>query len=266
MAKGPPSNTLEVHDLVARYGEREILRGINLRVAPGEVRVILGGSGCGKSTLLKHSIGLARPASGHVRLLGVDLAQADEPEREAVLGRIGMLFQGGALLNSLTIHENVALPIRERVSLPAGVVNEMVRMKLGLVALEGAAHLTPPELSGGMKKRAALARAMALDPEILFCDEPSAGLDPTTAAALDRLILNLKGRFGMSLVVVTHELASIEAIADRVTMIDKGEVIADGTLREVKKMSHSVVRAFFDRQGEPESARLSVMGALEAGV
>jgi phospholipid/cholesterol/gamma-HCH transport system ATP-binding protein len=255
--------TLEVNRLIARYGDREILKGVDLKVKPGEVRVILGGSGCGKSTLLKHCIGLAMPSEGSVKLLGVDLAKADEPEREAVLGHVGMLFQGGALLNSMTIHENVALPLKEREDLPVDVVDEMVRMKLALVGLSHAATLTPPELSGGMKKRAALARAMALDPEILFCDEPSAGLDPITAAALDRLILNLKDRFGMSLVVVTHELASIETIADQITMIDKGQVIAEGPLAQVKReATHPMVRSFFDRVGEVEQERTSVLDAL----
>jgi phospholipid/cholesterol/gamma-HCH transport system ATP-binding protein len=173
-----------------------------------------------------------------------------------------MLFQGGALLNSLTIRENVALPIKERTGLPDDVIDEMVRMKLGLVSMLHAIDLTPPELSGGMKKRAALARAMATDPEILFADEPSAGLDPITAAELDALLLNLKSRFGMSLVVVTHELASIEAIADRVTMLDKGLVIASGPLQEVKKKDHPMVRAFFDRTSEAESKGTSVLDAL----
>jgi phospholipid/cholesterol/gamma-HCH transport system ATP-binding protein len=258
--------TLEVNDLVAQYGERTVLKGINMTVKRGEVRVILGGSGCGKSTLLKHCIGLQNPTSGTVKLLGTELAKSDEPEREAILARIGMLFQGGALLNSLTIHENVALPLKEKTSLPNDVIDEMVRMKLSLVSLAKFGHLTPPELSGGMKKRAALARAMALDPEILFCDEPSAGLDPITAAALDRLILDLKDRFGMSLVVVTHELASIETIADKVTMIDKGQVVADGPLSDVKRLPDPMVRSFFDRVAEVdrEHDRRSVLEALSA--
>jgi phospholipid/cholesterol/gamma-HCH transport system ATP-binding protein len=260
-----PVHTLEVKGLVARYGDRTILDGVDMSVVPGEVQVILGGSGCGKSTLLKHAIGLLLPAEGTVRLLGVDLAAADEPEKNAVLARIGMLFQGGALLNSLSIHDNVALPIRERTSLPESVIDEMVRMKLGLVAMSHAAALTPPQLSGGMKKRAALARAMATDPEILFCDEPSAGLDPITSAELDRLLLNLRDRFGMSLVVVTHELESIKTIADRVTMLDKGKVIARGTLDEVRGSSHPMVRSFFDREGEREAARTSVLEAFGTG-
>lgn len=253
-----------VQGLVAQYGERVVLEGVDLTVRPGEVRVILGGSGCGKSTLLKHLIGLLAPSKGSINLLGVDLASADEPEKQAVLGRIGMLFQGGALLNSMTLHENVALPIEERTRLPRPVIDEMVRMKLALVGLAHASALFPPELSGGMKKRAALARAMALDPQVLFCDEPSAGLDPITSAALDELLLGIRDRFGMSLVVVTHELESIRRIADRATMLDKGKVIADGTLAEVEATPHPMVRAFFDRRGEREGTQASVWSALSA--
>lgn len=256
--------TLQIKNLVARYGDRTVLDGVDLDVVPGEVHVILGGSGCGKSTLLKHAVGLLHPTAGEVRLLGVDLAAADEPERNAVLARIGMLFQGGALLNSLTIHENVALPIKERTNLPDALIDEMVRMKLGLVSMSNAGALTPPQLSGGMKKRAALARAMATDPEILFCDEPSAGLDPITSAALDQLLLGLRDRFRMSLVVVTHELESIRAISDRVTMLDKGKVIARGTLAEVQATDHPMVRAFFDRETEREARRTNVLEALES--
>lgn len=254
--------TLEVVDLVAKYGERTVLDGVNMTVERGEVHVILGGSGCGKSTLLKHTIGLLRPARGQIRLLGEDLVAIDEGERSRVLSRIGMLFQAGALLNSLTIAENVALPIRERSDLPEDVIAEIVAMKLALVSMSHASKLTPPELSGGMKKRAALARAMATDPEILFCDEPGAGLDPITASELDDLLLNLKDRFGMSVVVVTHELASIDRVADRVTMLDKGKVIATGRLDEVKRMDHPLVRSFFDRKSEREDKMTSVLEAL----
>lgn len=259
--------TVQVSDLVARYGEREILSGVDMTVRGGEVHVILGGSGSGKSTLLKNILGLARPAAGSVTLLGVDQATADEPEWERVMSRVGMLFQGGALINSLSVHQNVALPIRERSpGMPALVIDEMVRMKLGLVGLEAAAPKTPPELSGGMKKRVALARAMALDPEILFCDEPSAGLDPITAAALDKLILDLRDRFGMSVVVVTHELQSIETIADRVTMLAGGRVVARGTLDEIRAADHPTVRAFFDREGsDAYGERTSVLTVLREG-
>ena len=256
---------VQVQGLVARYGSRTVLAGVDMCVARGEVRVILGGSGSGKSTLIKHVIGLLRPDAGVVRLLGTDLVEADEVERNQVLGRIGMLFQGGALLNSMSVFDNVALPLRERTRISPVLVTEIVRMKLALVGLEGSKHLFPPELSGGMKKRVAIARAMALDPEVLFCDEPSAGLDPITAAALDRTLLSLRDRFGMSVVVVTHELASVETIADRVTMIHQGHVLEDGTLDEVRASKHPRVRAFFDREIEsmgegPASVRAQFAG------
>lgn len=243
-----------VEDLVARYGTRTVLNGVNMRVEPGEVRVILGGSGSGKSTLMKHVIGLMRPVEGRVELLGVDLGTADEPEKDRVLGRIGMLFQAGALLNSLTIADNVSLPLKERTNLPQDVIREMARMKLALVDLEQFADLYPPELSGGMKKRAALARALAVDPDVLFCDEPSAGLDPITAAALDHTLLSLRDRFGMSVVVVTHELESVKTISDKITMIHKGQVLADGPFDEVQASDNPRVRAFFDRHAETEVA------------
>lgn len=257
---------IEVEALTARYGERTILNGVNLTVARGEVRVILGGSGCGKSTLLRHLIGLAQPAEGRIRVLGIELSRAEEEERAEVSRRIGMLFQGGALLNGFTIADNVALPLREGTELPEEVIAEIVQMKLALVNLGHAAQLYPPQLSGGMKKRAALARAMAMDPEILFCDEPSAGLDPITAAELDQLLLGLKARFGMTLVVVTHELASVETIADRVVMLDKGVVRAEGRLAEVKLMDDPMVRAFFDRAAEAEKRGRTVLEALSGGL
>lgn len=244
--------TVQVKGLVAKYGPRTILHGVDMRVEPGEVRVILGGSGSGKSTLLKHVIGLIQPAGGEVDLLGVDLSKADEPERNAVLGQIGMLFQGGALLNSMTLQENVSLPLVQTTNLEDDVIHEMARMKLALFGLDPHRNLYPPELSGGMKKRAALARAMALDPKVLFCDEPSAGLDPITAAALDDTLLSLRDQFGMSVVVVTHELASVETISDKVTMLYQGEVLADGPLDEVKATDHAMVRAFFERHDEAQ--------------
>ena len=258
---------VEVEQLWARYGEVAVLKGVDMHVAPKEVHAVLGGSGCGKSTLLKHIIGLLDPAEGAVRLLGVDRANAEEAEWTGVLSRVGMLFQGGALLNSLTLRENVALPIHEFApQLPAGVVEEMVRMKLALVGLEHAIDLTPPSLSGGMKKRAALARAMALDPAVLFRDEPSAGLDPVTAAALDDLILSLRDRIDMTIILVTHELPSIEAIADRVTMLSAGHVLVSGPLDQVRRHEHPEVQAFFNRQSPTAAERQqSVLGALAPG-
>jgi phospholipid/cholesterol/gamma-HCH transport system ATP-binding protein len=253
---------VEVRDLVARYGDTTILDGVNLLVESGEVRLILGGSGSGKTTLLKNIIGLVPPAEGTVRLLGVELDDADEPARQAVSRRIGMLFQGSALLNSLSIHENVALPLVEEGMLPRDIIDEVVRMKLGLVGLEKAAHLLPSEISGGMKKRAGLARAMALDPDILFCDEPGAGLDPVTAAHLDQLLLGLVKSFGMTLVVVSHELASIRRIAEKVIMLHGGEVIADGLLAEVEASDEPVVRSFFQGPEAEDHTQMSVYDAL----
>lgn len=253
---------IEVQGLEARYGDKVVLSEVDLRVERGEVRFILGGSGSGKTTLLKNLLGLATPAAGSVRLLGCDLTEATETERDALVGQLGMLFQGSALLNSMTVHENVALPLRERTPVSPGVVDEIVRMKLALVELEDAGHLFPSEISGGMKKRAGLARAMALDPAILFCDEPGAGLDPTTAAALDRLMLGLVESFGMTLVVVSHELASIERIAQKAIMLDGGHVVADGTLEQVKAVNHPRVRAFFfgeDGSAERPPSVLSMM-------
>lgn len=257
-------NPVVVRELVARYGSRTILDGVNMTVRPGEIRVILGGSGSGKSTLLKHVIGLLRPASGVVELLGTDLARADEPEIEAVMGRVGMMFQAGALLNSMSLHDNVALPLHERTQLPRSIIDDIVRMKLAMLDLTHASRLSPKELSGGMLKRAAIARAMALDPEVLFFDEPSAGLDPITAAGLDTLLKAIRDRFGMAMVVVTHELESIKTIADAVTMLGRGKVIADGPLKEIMASDLPAVRAFFDRIGSDGGivAGQNVFGAL----
>jgi phospholipid/cholesterol/gamma-HCH transport system ATP-binding protein len=243
---------LRVEGLVARYGERTILDGVELAVARGEVRAVLGGSGSGKSTLLKHCVGLLQPAGGRVSVLGRSLHDLEGAERVALLRRIGVLFQQGALLGSITVAENVALPLREHTDLPDAVILELVGLKLAVVELSHAAGLLPGELSGGMRKRAALARAMALDPDILFCDEPSAGLDPRTSAELDELLLRLRDRFGMAVLVVTHELMSIERIADRAVMLSGGAVIADGTLDEVKQTDHPEIRAFFQRQAAGE--------------
>ncbi len=240
-------DALAVEGLVAGYGDVTILDGVSLRVARGEVRVVLGGSGSGKSTLLKHCIGLLEPVRGNVRLLGQALNDLEGAERVALLRRIGVLFQSGALLGSITVGENVALPLREHTDLPEPVIHELVALKLAGVEMAHAVNLLPSELSGGMRKRAALARAMALDPEVLFCDEPSAGLDPLTSAELDELILRLRDRYGMAIVVVTHELASIERIADRAIMLSGGKALADGTLEEIKGSDHGEIRAFFQR-------------------
>jgi phospholipid/cholesterol/gamma-HCH transport system ATP-binding protein len=240
-------HALEVEGLIAAYGDQTILDGVGLQVARGEIRAVLGGSGSGKSTLLKHCVGLLAPVAGTVRVLGQPLHDLDGAERTALLRRVGVLFQYGALLGSITVGDNVALPLREHTDLPEPVIAELVALKLAVVELAHAVNLLPSELSGGMRKRAALARAMALDPDLLFCDEPSAGLDPLTSAELDELILRLRDRFGMAIVVVTHELASIERIADRAIMLARGVAIADGTLDEVKRSDQPEIRAFFRR-------------------
>ncbi|MBI4575915.1 MAG: ATP-binding cassette domain-containing protein [Planctomycetes bacterium] len=246
MESALPDPAVAARALVVRYGDRAVLDGVDVEVPRGAITVVLGGSGCGKSTLLRALTGLARPAGGEVRVLGVDLATADEDAVDSVRRRIGVAFQAGALLGSLTVAENVALPLRE-----AGVDEEaigvIVRMKLALVGLAEAAGRRPAELSGGMVKRAGLARALALDPELVFCDEPSAGLDPVTAAGLDALLIRIQRSLGATLVVVTHELASIHAIADRAVMLHGGRILAQGTLAEVREAPDPRVRAFFDR-------------------
>lgn len=244
---------IEVRDLVTYYGEREILKNISLSIPKGKTTVILGGSGCGKSTLLKHLIRLLKPTRGSIFIHGKDITLMEEEELNEVRKKMGVLFQSSALLNSITLADNVALPLREHTRLKESTIQIMVRMKLDLVGLSGFEHLYPSQLSGGMKKRAALARAMALDPEMLFFDEPSAGLDPITAAGLDGLILKLKNVFKMTIVVVTHELASVFTIADYVIMLDFGEVIFLGTLDELRASDHPRIRMFLERRPEKEA-------------
>ncbi len=243
-------NAIEVTGLQTHYGEREILKSINVSVPKGKTSVILGGSGCGKSTLLKHLIGLLRPTKGKISINGRDIAVMEEKELNDVRKKMGVLFQGAALLNSMTVAENVALPIREHTGLNESTIMIMVRMKLDLVGLSGFEKFYPSQLSGGMKKRAGLARAIALDPELLFFDEPSAGLDPVTAAGLDDLILKLRNVFGMTIVVVTHELPSVFTIADYVIMLDAGEVIFSGVLDELKRSENERIRMFLERKPE----------------
>jgi phospholipid/cholesterol/gamma-HCH transport system ATP-binding protein len=244
---------IKVERMVVRYGEHTVLDGVDVSLVRGEILVILGGSGSGKSTLLRHMVGLRAPEEGRVMLFGRDLYALEEEEREDTLKRIGMLFQSAALFNSLTLEENIALPLIEHRAVAPEVAAVIARMKLAMVGLESSARLLPAEISGGMKKRAGLARALALDPEVLLFDEPSAGLDPVTARALDDLILDLRARLGVGIVVVTHELGSINAIADHAIMVDHGKVIADGPLADVRAMNNPVVRAFFAREAPHES-------------
>jgi len=241
----PGEPVVEVKDLVARYGDREVLKRVSITVAPQEVRVILGPSGCGKSTLIKHIVGLLEPASGVVRVFGRDITAMTEEELGVLLTEVGMLFQGGALIQSMSVLENVALPLREHTQLTETDAERVARMKLATVGLGKFVNMLPAELSGGMRKRAALARAMALDPQLLVCDEPNAGLDPVTAAGIDRLILDLREALDITVVVVSHELNSIRRIADRVTMLQDGAVVAEGTVAELEESPDARVSGFF---------------------
>jgi phospholipid/cholesterol/gamma-HCH transport system ATP-binding protein len=246
---------IQVRDLRVGYGDVIILDHVSFNVYEGEVFVILGGSGCGKSTLLKAIIGLIPPQSGQIILDGDEISTEDEAKLQAVLRKIGVLYQGAALFGSMTVGENVALPIEEYTPLPSESVDMLVRMKLGLVNLQGYENHFPSELSGGMKKRAGLARAMALNPKILFFDEPSAGLDPITSSELDDLILHLNRILGTTMVIVTHELESIFTVAQRIIMLDKNSkgIIAEGDPRYLRDHSQNpFVKRFFNRRAVKE--------------
>ena len=248
----PIEPVLSLRNLRVSYGEREILHGISFDVVRGETLVILGGSGSGKSTLLRTLVGLEKPSAGEIWIKGRDLAKTSAAEMDEIRRKIGMSFQGGALFGSMTVGENVALPLREHTRLEDSTIEIILRLKLQQVGLEGFEYYTPAQLSGGMKKRAAVARALAMDPEILFFDEPSAGLDPIIAAGIDELILELKRAFHMTIIVVTHELASAFLIADRMLLIDKGNIVALGTTEEMRSSTQPRVRQFLDRIAEPE--------------
>ena len=243
---------ISVRNLRVRYGTREILHGVNFEVPAGETLVIMGGSGCGKSTLLRTLVGLEHPSEGEIWIQGKNFAGMSGTQRDDLRKKMGMSFQSGALFGSMTVGENVALPLREHTPLDESTIDIVVRLKLDQVGLSGFENYMPAQLSGGMKKRAAVARALAMDPQILFFDEPSAGLDPIIAAGIDDLILKLKKVFKMTIVVVTHELASAFLIADRMLLIDRGVVVASGTKEEMQASKLPRVRQFFDRVPEPE--------------
>jgi len=248
----PQEPAIAIRNLRVAYGDREILHGVTFDVPAGETVVILGGSGSGKSTLLRTLVGLEAPTSGEVIVRGKDLQRLSSEEWRELRQHIGISFQSGALFGSMTVGENVALALQEHTQLDPATIEIMVRLKLNEVGLNGYENYMPAQLSGGMKKRAAVARAMAMDPEILFFDEPSAGLDPIIAAGIDELLLKLKEAFGITIIVVTHELASAFLIADRMVLLDKGHIVANGTPEELKESSHPRVRQFLDRIAEPE--------------
>jgi phospholipid/cholesterol/gamma-HCH transport system ATP-binding protein len=253
---GTKEPIIQVEGATQRFGSRTIFRDVSFAVRTGEVFVILGGSGCGKSTLMKQLIGLLPPTSGRIVIAGHTMAGGDDPDgRDQALRGIGVMFQSGALFGSMTLLENVMLPLEMFTDLPPDARAAVARVKLGLVGLADAASMMPAEISGGMAKRAGIARAMALDPPLLFLDEPSAGLDPITSAGLDQLILDLRRDLGATFVIVTHELGSILAIADRCIMLDRhangdeGGIIAEGDPRRLRDESTDpTVRAFFRRQ------------------
>ncbi|MHC5009664.1 MAG: ABC transporter ATP-binding protein [Planctomycetota bacterium] len=259
---------VEVKDIVAGYGGHRVLNGVSLTVRAGEVMVILGGSGSGKSTLLKCMLGIHKPISGSVKVLGTDMVNADLPEREEVYKKMGIVYQGGALFGSLTVGENVALPLREHTGLAEKIVDISVRMKLGLVGLSGFGQRLPGELSGGQAKRVAFARAIAMDPRVLFCDEPSAGLDPRIGRGIDDLIRSLNKAFNMAIVVVTHEMESVKIIADRILMLaprPRGARMAFcGTYEEMLACEDPVVRDFVEREPlkEPRAEALEILRQL----
>jgi phospholipid/cholesterol/gamma-HCH transport system ATP-binding protein len=248
----PSKPIIEVHDLVTHYGERRILNGVSLSVNEGEVLVIMGGSGSGKSTLLRYMLALERPTSGTIRILDQDIVEASPMDLYELRKKMGVAFQFGALFSSMTVGDNIVLPLREHTDLDEQTMHIMARMKLQVVDLAGFEDLMPAELSGGMIKRAALARAVIMDPKMLFCDEPSAGLDPVVAAALDELILRLRDALRMTVVVVTHELESAFKIADRIVVLDKGIILVQGTVAEVRSSKNARVQALLNRQIEEE--------------
>jgi phospholipid/cholesterol/gamma-HCH transport system ATP-binding protein len=249
-------NVIQVENLVTYYGERQILKNINFSVRRGEIMVIMGGSGSGKSTLLRFMLGLNTPTSGCVRLLGKDITHMSAQELHDMRKNIGVAFQGGALFGSMTVGENIMLPLREHTHLDENTMRIMARMKLEVVNLAGFEDLMPSQLSGGMVKRAALARAIVMDPKLLFFDEPSAGLDPVVAAELDEMILMLRNAMNMTIVVVTHELHSAFKIADRITVLDRGEILICGTVDEVRNSDNERIHNLLNRKPRTDAVNV----------
>jgi len=237
---------IEVKDVVKKFGDRTVLDGVNLKIYKGETFVIMGGSGCGKSTLLRIIIGNIKPTSGKVYLFGQDVTELDEDGMDEIRKRIGMSFQSSALFDSMTVSENVSLPLVEHTKLEKSVIDIMIKMKLELVGLRGFEDLMPSELSGGMKKRVGLARAIAMDPQIVFYDEPTAGLDPIVAAVIDKLIMDLSAKLSFTSVVVTHDMKSVMQIGKRIAMLYEGRVLEVGTPDEIKNSKNEMVQQFIN--------------------
>lgn len=250
METSPNNTIIDVQELVTHYGDTLVLDHVSCNIKKGEIFVIIGGSGCGKTTLLRHMTGLLQPTSGHIYFMGEDIARMDEDQLARMQRNIGIAFQSSGLFNSMTVGDNVALPLREYGRMDDKLIDSVVRLKLSLVGLASAQDLMPDELSGGMRKRAGIARAIALDPPVVYFDEPSAGLDPIMASGLDDLILNLRKLLGSTFVIVTHELDSIRKVADRVMMLDRGKAIFTGTLEEAERTAVPRVRQFFERRAD----------------
>jgi phospholipid/cholesterol/gamma-HCH transport system ATP-binding protein len=238
---------ITVQNLSASLNNREILQNVSFTAYQNEITVILGRSGCGKTTVMKHLIGLYPLQTGNVSILGESFNRLDEQERASLLLKMGVLFQNGALLNSYTIAENVSIPLQQHTNFPQEIIDDIVRIKLKSVGLMQALDLFPAQLSGGMRKRAALARAMVMDPPLLFCDEPSAGLDPVTLETLDTLILQLKKQLGTTIILITHEVSSIFRLADRIVFMDAGRVLYQGNLAKALQSDIPEVREFFQK-------------------
>jgi phospholipid/cholesterol/gamma-HCH transport system ATP-binding protein len=245
---------IEVDSLVRHFGRQRVLDGVSFKVYAGDTFIIMGGSGCGKSTLLRHLIGTEKPTSGSIKIFGEEITTMHGGALQRLRGRYGMLFQSGALLQSLTVAENVALPLIEHTRLDPGLINTVVKMKLEQVGLTGHGHKKPSEISGGMKKRAALARALALDPPLVFSDEPTAGLDPIMTAVVDELTQRLTQKIGATVVVVTHDMNSVFRIGTRIIMLgtgpNQGKIIAEGTPDEIRAHPNPAVQQFIN--GDPE--------------